>query len=533
LSGNPEDLLRGALEKIVYFECRLAQLESELKAARDIALREKDSAATARARESSAIAELAQARNELQSTRHRDEDLVERVRLLEGERERFLEGLIDQARIAGAPRGDAPPSGEADLAGFIAEMRAEIDRLRPWKAAAERAGLAVADPGAPPLPPPGARVEELARRFESSGRIGLGPGEVARLERGLAGRAERTLFETSMEDLASPDPRTRRRAAEALQAMQMRNAAPLVAAAVGREPDGEVKAALLSALAALAEPPAVEIATRELGDPRPVVRTAALEAMASLGGAGAEPRILEAFGDPSPAVRRRAVLLAGFFHNPATDEALAAALADREPSVARAAALSLSGRPTPLAQAALTRALDHSFEPVRRVASETVARWSGEAVAAGAPGEDRRRAARRIAERLGRIEAEALRDAVVTAGPDAPADPVPALEARVATPAARAPLPVPAAGPTVRAASPRDVAAAPAPRARVAVAVVDEAAGELDEVEAAVLLEIRSALRGRAPEEIARLVPGPSDDALRSLVARGAVVRRGARYFPA
>jgi hypothetical protein len=61
---------------------------------------------------------------------------------------------------------------------------------------------------------------------------------------------------------------------------------------------------------------------------------------------------------------------------------------------------------------------------------------------------------------------------------------------------------------------------------------MDEAAGELDEVEAAVLQEVRSALRGRTPEEITRLVPGPSDDALRSLVARGAVVRRGARYFP-
>jgi hypothetical protein len=67
----------------------------------------------------------------------------------------------------------------------------------------------------------------------------------------------------------------------------------------------------------------------------------------------------------------------------------------------------------------------------------------------------------------------------------------------------------------------------------VAVAVLEAPAGDLDEVEAAVLMEVRSALRGRSPEEIARLVPGPSDDALRSLVARGAVVRRGARFFPA
>jgi hypothetical protein len=139
-------------------------------------------------------------------------------------------------------------------------------------------------------------------------------------------------------------------------------------------------------------------------------------------------------------------------------------------------------------------------------------------VAAGAPAEERRRAGRRIAERLGRIEADALRDAVVTAGPDAPA-PLP-------PPAVAAPSAAPREPPAV-------AAAAPALRTRVAVAVVDDSPGDLDELEAAVLLEIRSALRGRAPEEITRLVPGPSDNALRSLVARGAVVRRGARYFPA
>ena len=47
------------------------------------------------------------------------------------------------------------------------------------------------------------------------------------------------------------------------------------------------------------------------------------------------------------------------------------------------------------------------------------------------------------------------------------------------------------------------------------------------------LLELRSALRGRSPEEIARVVPGGADRALAALVARGAAVQRGARYFPA
>jgi hypothetical protein len=76
-------------------------------------------------------------------------------------------------------------------------------------------------------------------------------------------------------------------------------------------------------------------------------------------------------------------------------------------------------------------------------------------------------------------------------------------------------------------------ASATAVLARAAVAVVDVPSGELSPVEAAVLLELRSALRGRTPEEIARVVPGGADRALAALVARGDAVRRGARYFPA
>jgi hypothetical protein len=60
-----------------------------------------------------------------------------------------------------------------------------------------------------------------------------------------------------------------------------------------------------------------------------------------------------------------------------------------------------------------------------------------------------------------------------------------------------------------------------------------DAGGDLDPAEEAVLLEIRSALRGRSQDEIAAVVPSGADRALASLVARGAVVRRGARYFPA
>ncbi len=65
------------------------------------------------------------------------------------------------------------------------------------------------------------------------------------------------------------------------------------------------------------------------------------------------------------------------------------------------------------------------------------------------------------------------------------------------------------------------------------MAVLEAPGDDLGPLEQAVLLEVRSALRGRSSDEIARTVPGDADGALRSLVARGAVVRRGQRYFPA
>jgi len=508
LSGNPEELLRGALEKIVYFECRLAQLEAELKAARDLAVREKEAAAHAREREALAASALSEARGALEGKRRAGEELAERVRLLEGERERFLAGLIDQARIAGTGGEVSEP---ADLAGFIAELRAEIEQLRPFKEAAERAGLAVSAKAAAPEPSP-AGLLDLAERYEEAGRIGLTRRDAAELEGALESRAERSIYEASMDDLASADARTRKRAADTLRAMGHKSSAPLVAASVGRERDPDVKAALLSALAELSEPAAAEIAARELSDPRPAVRIAALEAVAALAGPEAGARLVAALGDRSPSVRRRAVLLLGFVRGPTADEAIASALADHDAGVARAAALALSGRPTAEAQGALARALDHAQEGVRRTAAEAVARWAGEPVRAELPAEERRRAARRIAGKLAALDCAVLRDAVVASAPAAP-------------------FVAPASAP-VRAAAPRAGDGRAAPAVRAAVAVLEPEAAGGSPTEDAVLLEVRSALRGRTLNEIAGLVPGGAA-ALEALAAKGAVVRRGQRYFPA
>ncbi|HEU4384873.1 MAG TPA: HEAT repeat domain-containing protein [Anaeromyxobacteraceae bacterium] len=419
MSGHPEDLLRGALEKIVFFECRLSQLEAELGAARELAAREKDAAASARGREATIEAEMARARAALEDERARSAELIDRVRLLESERERFLAGLIDQARIEAAPREGADPTPaddeRAELAGFIAELRAEVERLRPWKEAAERAGLTLDDDPPRAEPHRAEPVPALAARFEAAGRLGLAPAEARRLEARLTTRAERSLYETSMDDLASADGAARRRAADCLRALGSRAAAPLLAAAVGRERDPSVKAALLGALGELGEPAAADIARRALVDQRAPVRAAALEALSALARERAEPDLLRSLGDPSPLVRRRAALLAGFLKGRAAEEALASALADRDAGVARAAALSLSGRPTTRAQGALTRALDHSEASVRRTAAESVSRWSGEALDAEASAAERRRASRRIVDQLAELSEVTLRDAVVSA----------------------------------------------------------------------------------------------------------------------
>lgn len=537
MSGHPEDLLRGALEKIVYFECRLSQLEAELAAAREAAARGKEAAASARTREADLEAGMAHARAALEAEQARSGELAERVRLLEEERQRFLSGLIDKARIDAAPGpGAEPPDGEgADLAGFIAELRGEVERLRPWKAAAEQAGVRLADD--PPRREPRAaeRVPALAARFDSAGRLGLAPNEAKRLQAGLATRAERSLYERSMDDLASDDAGARRRAAECLRALGSPAAAPLLAAAVGREKDAEAKVALLAALAALAEPGAADIARRALDDRRPPVRAAALEALAALAKERAEPDLLRALADPSPTVRRRAVLLAGFLPGASVEDALAGALADQDAGVARAAAVALSGRPTARAQGALVRALDHREPTVRSAAASSVSRWSGQPVDAGAPADERRRAARRIADTLAALNEAALRDAVVAAG-----DPVrtfaPPRPAPVAAPAA-APVAVPAAAPAsfAAAAAANGPAAAPAPLARVAVAVVD-APGPSSAPEEAVVAEVRAALRGLTLDELAAVVPGgrpAAESALRSLLGRGVLAHRGARFFAA
>jgi hypothetical protein len=587
VSGSPEELLRSALEKIVFFECRVASLERELEVTRAAAARAREDAASARRRESDLQAALAQSRGLASAATVQVTEQSDRVRLLEAERERFLTGLVERARVAGTPivEGDEPGS-ESDLAGFIAELRAEIETLRRWKLAGEAAGirldeapspLSIAPPSAPavpspspPVPPaPALHLPALASRFEEAGRIGVSREQARALSPAFTTRSERILYEASLDDLSANDPSARKRAASCLRALGSRAAAPLVAAALGREADGEVKAALLSALSALGEPAVFELALRELSDPRPGVRAAALEAASTLARGRCVPHLIAALGDPSAQVRRRSVVLLGFAPGESAEDALASALSDRDPGVARTAAAALAGRPSARAQGALARALAHHEPDVRAVAARAVARWSGEAVVdTAAPEADRRRAARRIAEKLLEMDGGALRDAVTrvpaavvstagaacaarakaTAKPEgtaagangdlarrersapSPSTAVPA----VPCPALRTGSAPPAAARTRRAALPPEPAR-PAALLRQASGAVTVAAPDADGVLAAAALgEVRTTLRGCTADEIvSALARGrvEVEAVLRALVAQGRLVARGPRFF--
>ncbi|BDG02778.1 HEAT repeat domain-containing protein [Anaeromyxobacter oryzae] len=594
VSIDPEGYLRSALEKIVFFECRVSQLESELQAARTVAERGRGDAAQSRRREVELEQLAAAERGARADAEARASDLAERVRLLEGERERLLGGLVDRARVAGAPGSDGTPGpeeGGADLAGFIAELRAEIETLRAWKAAAEAQGLRV-DGAAAYSHAPRAAAEPVARlagRFEAEGRVGVSGRDTDRMKDLLATRADRVLYERSMDDLRAPDAGARLRAVRALEALGSKAAAPLLAVALGREPEGEVKGAILLALGRFKEPFAAELAARELGDPRPAVRVAALDALAAVAEGAAEERLAGALSDASPLVRRRAALLLGFAPGERAEAALAGALADPDRGVARAAAAALSGRPTARAQGALARALEHPDASVRRAAAGSLSRVAGERVDVEGSASARRAVSRRIAAKLAAMDGAALREAVIVGAGAARADATRRASATATPNVVKAAVSVHPNAPLTPALSPRKsaggeggplvasakgsagaatVAAAPvaaasavgarvaaasavaapvaaasavaAPVARATVAVLVQqaavAGGPADDLEATVVSEVRAALRGCTPEGLAATVGAPAariEAALAALESKGTVAKRGTRWFMA
>jgi hypothetical protein len=363
-SPTPADLLRAALEKIVFFEWRLSELAAELSAAQTRSAASE--AARARAEEAAAAAEQ-RARSarmqtaELESERGRMAALLARpshgtsdVAALEAERARAagLQASLDEANRELARAADererwlsemvaqARSSGEAPaaLAQFISELRNEIIALRAYKSEADRALTAAGQtppvleehaPAPPPVREPDAVAE--ARKLWAEGRLGTdavledvrlpGPPPQAAQTTHFArpsappaapriGAAARALADQCLRNLSARDPSRREQAARHLVALPLPAAAPALANALGIERDSKARAQIAKALLACGGEGAAEIVIGLQGaNEPPLVRMAAAEALSAVPSRAREA-LQVAAADPAPAVRRRAAALA-------------------------------------------------------------------------------------------------------------------------------------------------------------------------------------------------------------------------------
>ena len=362
---SPPELLRAALEKVVFFEWRLSEIAAELSAAEarcsSAELERARADETARAAQAQAqaarlrIAELEADRSRLAALLARpahvfaappqtngdraaqlESELLEARRELsmqKAERARWLNEMIEQAR-----NGDEAP---AALAQFISELRGDIIALREQQKQSDAllrgAGLSP-PPAVDPLPvtPVAAPREpepvEAARRMWAEGRLGA-PGLPASLPDGshapepvmrgepasgglgrpLQGESgpARALAEQCLRALGSLDPGRREQAARHLAALPLPAAAPLLASALGGENEPRARANLARALAACGGEGAAHVVERlQQAEEPALVRLAALEALCQLGGDRALAALQRAALDAAPAVRRRAAALA-------------------------------------------------------------------------------------------------------------------------------------------------------------------------------------------------------------------------------
>jgi len=346
------ELLRAAMEKVVFFEWRLGEMSAELAAAQSRAAaaemerarlaqqrseaereaetarehvhaleaeRERlssllarpanlaaDSAAVQaeRARAAGLAAELAEARREIERQR--------------AERDRWLDERLSQALGS----GDA----EGSLASFISELRGEVIALRERQKQCDellrQAGIAQPTSSSRPLLPVAPRRDlfEEARALWTQARgSGGGSGDTIRNSvpgagvaygvPGFPSVAATALAEQCLRGLSARDPARREQAARHLAAMPVPAAAPALASALGAESDMRARAQMALAVVACGGPAAADLVAELQSDPEPLVRLAALDALCSLPDRAAGA-LETATRDPSPAVRRRAAAIA-------------------------------------------------------------------------------------------------------------------------------------------------------------------------------------------------------------------------------
>lgn len=481
---KPDALLKSALEKIVYFEARSAQLSNDADSTRAEVDRLKSDLAGASQREIElrrVIAEL-----EVRATRaHAErEEMARVVDALRRERAELVGKMLEASRIHGIDQG----IDGFDLAQFIATLRSEV-LVRDGSGKDVTASKAET-------------VTELAHELKAQGRIGVTSADLALLTGGheFPGRSEETLFSFSVRELSALDAAARVRAAERLEALRHPAAAPALATALHGETESRVQVALLSALSSLARSEAVPVVQPLLTSSAPEVRISALKALLKLDASAAGPHLAAATKDPDKAVRRRASLLALGLSGKEALELGSQAIADVDADVRALAALVLGASNAEVARPLLLDAMKDPETRVRRAASQSLSRLLGKDVTQLVALDDatRRREVRRIAQ--------------------LPVAPVRATAVRAAG----------AASGSVK-------------KTAVAVAVVDplpQAARDpgAGASAAAILRELRASIRGRPLNELSDGIGASPEETLRqcgALLAQGAIVRRGHKYFVA
>ena len=149
---RPETLLKSALERIVYFEARAGQLQTELAAAREEAERLKRELAVAAQREISVRREVAELQVRLERSHAEKQELGRVHDALRQERTQLMGKLLEASRIQTSSRDGEDADLGLDLASFISELRSEALMLgQPYgqRVAAQQQASVAPAPSAP------------------------------------------------------------------------------------------------------------------------------------------------------------------------------------------------------------------------------------------------------------------------------------------------------------------------------------------------------------------------------------------------
>jgi hypothetical protein len=538
---RPDALLKSALEKIVYFEARAEQLHHELTSTREAVEHLKRELTQSEQRELALRREVAELEVRMGRLSADRDELTRLNQALRAERSQLLGKVLEASRIRASDRRDEEEDDELgiDLASFISQLRSEAlgfpvqpaatpPASVPWPTQAEQPEPApalalVAAPASSASAASVSPVMQHAQRLLLEGRLAVSPGQLAELSG--TGGGDESLFGFSVRELSAPDATSRVRAAERLKALGQPAAAPALATALHAEKDATVQVALLAAFAEVGKEEGASVVSPLLASSVPEVRIAALKALLTLSPQEAAPHLAQAVKDPDRSVRRRASLLALGLEGEGARRLGEEAIHDPDPEVRSLAALALGAGSGESARLLLLEALKDSEVRVRRAASQSLARILGQDVSSVVDMDEGRR--RREIRRLAGLPVQPVRASLQPRPPPArPPEPAPVAP----PPAAVAP---PVAVHAHRSSAPATPAApahsAPRPAARAPASPVEALCGPL-------MTEIRAAIRGRSLGELASGLsasPKLAEEALALLVARGAVIRRGHKYFAA